>query len=38
MIAQNLLASGTVGVGQKFVLGIDRAGTAAQITILAAAW
>ncbi len=38
MIAQTLLASGTVGIGQQFHLGLDRAGTAAQVTILAVAW
>jgi hypothetical protein len=38
VIAQTLLASGTVGIGQQFQLGLDRAGTAAQVTILAVAW
>ena len=38
MLAQTLLASGTVGVAQSFQLGVDRAGTAAQITIVAVAW
>ena len=37
-IGKTLLESGTVGVGQSFQLGVDRAGTAAQITIIAVAW
>ena len=37
-LAKTLLASGTVGVGQSFQLGVDRAGTAAQITVIAVAW
>ena len=38
VLAQTLLASGTVGAGQKLQLGLDRAGTVAQITIIAVAW
>lgn len=37
-IAKTLLESGTVGVGQSFQLGLDRAGSATQITIVAVAW
>ncbi len=37
-IGKTLLESGTVGVGQSFQLGVDRAGTAAQFTIVAVAW
>ncbi len=37
-IGKTLLESGTVGVGQSFQLGVDRAGTAAQITIVAVVW
>ena len=37
-IGQALLASGTVGVGQRFVLGLERAGSPLQVTVTAVAW
>jgi len=37
-LAQTLVASGTIGVGQQVQLGLDRAGAAAQVTIIAVAW
>ncbi|MBA3454568.1 MAG: carboxypeptidase regulatory-like domain-containing protein [Deltaproteobacteria bacterium] len=37
-LSQTLISSGTVGVGESFLLGVDRAGTAAQIKVVAVAW
>ena len=37
-IAQTLIGSGNMSVGQKFVLGIERAGGVQQITVVAVKW
>ena len=37
-IGQELLASGTVAAGQTVALGLDRGGTAVQVTVVAAKW
>lgn len=37
-IAQNLIGSGNMSVGQKFVLGIERAGAVQQVTVVSVKW
>jgi S1-C subfamily serine protease len=37
-VAQTLLSSGTVGVGDSFQLTLDRAGTPVQIALVAVKW
>ncbi len=37
-IAQALIGSGNISAGEKFVLGIERAGAVQQVTVVAAKW